>query len=272
MTTFDKKIRISVGQSNIAGTLIAPGTLVPGVLFVHGWGGSQEQYAARAHATAALGCICLTFDMRGHAETRQRFESVSRETNLRDLQAAYDKLVAQPHVDRSSIAVVGSSYGGYLGAILTTKRKVRWLGLRAPALYRDEGWRSPKLQLHKEQDLHALRRRFVPAPENRALRACREFEGDVLLVESEHDTIVPHAVLASYREALANARSITSRCIDGADHGLSGERDQRAYTQILVGWLREMLTEARSAALPAQPAVEVETIPESPLPELAVGA
>lgn len=272
MTTTDKKIRIPVAGTSIAGTLIAPTTLVPGVLFVHGWGGSQEQYATRAHAVAALGCVCLTFDMRGHAGTSERFERVSRENNLRDLQAAYDKLVAQPHVDRSAIAVIGSSYGGYLSAILTTTRKVRWLGLRVPALYRDEGWRSPKLRLHKEQDLQSLRRRLVPAKENRALRACQAFDGDVLLVESEHDTIIPHAVLVSYREAMTRARSVTFRCIEGADHGLTQEHDQRAYTQILVGWLREILQDVRTPALPAKPAVEVQAAPEAPLPELAVGA
>ena len=50
---------------------------------------------------------------------------------------------------------VGSSYGGYLAAILTTLRPVRWLALRVPALYQDEGWDVPKKQLHKVSDLHA---------------------------------------------------------------------------------------------------------------------
>ena len=75
-------------------------TLIPGVLFVHGWGGSQQQYLARAREVAALGCICLTFDLRGHARTQSRYETVSREDNLRDVLAAHDVLVAQRGVDR----------------------------------------------------------------------------------------------------------------------------------------------------------------------------
>jgi pimeloyl-ACP methyl ester carboxylesterase len=71
---------------------------------------------------------------------------------------------------------VGSSYGGYLAAILATLRPVKWLALRVPALYIDSGWELPKLQLHKEQDLRAYRRSFVPADSNRALRACAAFE------------------------------------------------------------------------------------------------
>jgi len=265
MPTIDQKIDIEVETGHtIAGTLITPGTLVPGVLFVHGWGGSQEQYQARAREVAALGCICLTFDLRGHALTRGEYQTVSRAINLRDVLAAYDLLAARPHVDRSAIAVVGSSYGGYLGAILTSMRPVRWLGLRAPALYLDKGWESPKLQLHKDDDLVAYRRKLVPAESNRALAACQSFEGDALLVESELDTIVPRTVLTSYRSALTHTRSITYRCIEGADHGLTQERDQRAYSQVLVGWLKEMIVGARAGAVVRAAPAEVGSAPVPP--------
>src|SRR5215207_11460197 len=122
MTTVDKAITITVQDHQIAGTLIRPATAIPGVLFVHGWGGSQEQYVARAREIAALGCLCLTIDLRGHGQTEDQQETVTREQNLRDVVAGYDALAAQPGVDRSAIAVIGSSYGGYLAAILTSLR------------------------------------------------------------------------------------------------------------------------------------------------------
>ena len=75
------------------------------MLFVHGWGGSQEQYLARAREIAALGCICLTFDLRGHARTEPQHETVTREDNLRDVLAAYDVLArpsgGRPQRDRA---------------------------------------------------------------------------------------------------------------------------------------------------------------------------
>ena len=114
MATRHRTVQIPSGDRTIAGTLVAPDTVVPGVMLVHGWDGSQEQYLARAHAIAALGCICLTFNLRGHVETRPLFETVSREINLRDVLAAYDLLAARRHVDPQAIALVGSSYGGYL--------------------------------------------------------------------------------------------------------------------------------------------------------------
>jgi len=244
MPTRDAEIEIAVDGQAIAGTLVRPKTMSPGVLFVHGWGGDQEQYLARARQIAALGCICLTFDLRGHAGTRRQQETVTREDNLRDVLAAYDMLADQPGIDRQAIAIVGSSYGGYLAAIASRMRPVRWLALRVPALYRDEDWALPKEEL-KKYGLDAYRRRSVRPDENRALGACACFEGDVLIVESEHDDIVPHPVIANYMAAFEKAHSLTYRVIEGADHGLSERSWQHAYTSLLVGWLTEMVLGAR---------------------------
>jgi dienelactone hydrolase len=72
-------------------------------------GRDQRQYVARARELAALGCVSLTFDLRGHAQTQTRYDSVSREDSLRDILAAYDFLAAQHNVDSDSIAVVGAA-------------------------------------------------------------------------------------------------------------------------------------------------------------------
>jgi dienelactone hydrolase len=243
------------GGIEISATIVAPETMLPGILFVHGWGGSQARYLVRAREIAELGCVCLTFDLSGHAGTRPRFEKVTRENNLQDVVAAYDLLVSQPNVSPDKIAVVGSSYGGYLAAILTSLRPVEWLALRVPALYVDSGWEMPKLQLRKEQNLEAYRQTIVHALENRALLACSRFNGDVLLVQSEFDHLIPPAVISNYREACVEARSLTYRLMRGADHGLTDESMSRAYTTMLFNWLREMVfgapkttATARSAA------------------------
>lgn len=267
MATLEDPVQIAVDDQSIAGTLVVPRTLVPGVLFVHGWGGSQDQYLARARQIAALGCICLTFNLRGHVETKPLFETVSREINLRDVLAAYDLLAARRHVDPEAIALVGSSYGGYLAAIVTTMRPVKWLALRAPALYIDTGWSVPKLELHRSQDLKRYRHSRVAAADNKALGACQAFAGDVLLIESQDDDVVPQAVLSSYREACTHARSLTYRCLPGANHGLTSEADQRAYSTVLVNWLSEMMAEARGDDLrhrAAVPAPAAHALPETP--------
>src|SRR5690606_12507666 len=55
-------IEVARGES-VEATLLAPQRALPGVLFVHGWGGSQSQDLSRAREVAALGCVCLTFDL-----------------------------------------------------------------------------------------------------------------------------------------------------------------------------------------------------------------
>ncbi len=248
MATHSEPVDILVDDEHIAGTFLTPPTKLPGVLFVHGWGGSQERDLTRARGIAGLGCICLSFDLRGHALTLAQQQTVTREQNLNDLLAAYDLLARHPHIDASAIAVVGTSYGGYLAALLTALRPVRWLAMRVPALYRDDDWMVPKRQLDRDV-LNQLRGRRVMPEENRALAACADFRGDVLLVESEFDHLVPHATIMSYRAAFHQTHSLTHRIILGADHGLTSESCQKTYTDILVGWATEMVVGGRLGRL-----------------------
>lgn len=251
MTTRSETTDIAVEGTRLAGTLLAPGSTIPGVLFVHGWGGCQERDLGRAQQIAALGCICLTFDMRGHVRTEALRQTVTRDQNLADVVAAYDHLRMRPHVDPDSILVVGASYGGYLAAILTSLRPVKWLALRVPALYADRDWDRPKRSLDRRL-LDDYRSRVLDPDDNRALRACRDFRGDVLIVESGHDHLVPHPVIVSYRNAFAHTHSVTYRIIDEADHALSSPACQRAYTSTLLGWTAEMIFGARAGGAPGQ--------------------
>ncbi|MEI7037883.1 alpha/beta hydrolase [Fulvimonas yonginensis] len=248
MTTRSEPTDIAVDGTRLAGTVLAPGSTIPGVLFVHGWGGSQERDLNRAQQLAALGCICLTFDMRGHVRTEALRQTVTREQNLADVVAAYDHLLTQPHVDPNAILVVGASYGGYLAAILTSLRPVKWLALRVPALYKDEAWNHPKRSLSRKE-LDAYRSRVLAPDDNRALRACRDFTGDVLIVESGHDHLVPPPAIVSYRNAFQRTHSLTYRVIDEADHALSSPDCQRAYTSVLLAWTTEMVFGARAGGV-----------------------
>ena len=241
-------VDIAVDGDSVSGTVLAPARQLPGILFVHGWGGCQAHDLVRAREAAGLGCVCLTFDLRGHEATAAQWETVSRAQNLADLLAAYDWLAARRGVDPQSMVVVGISYGGYLAALLAELRPVRWLALRSPALYIDQGWELPKRQLHRDTDLAAYRRSLVPAHDNRALRACTRFSGDVLLVAAEHDRIVPKPVVESYKAAFTQAHSLTARVISDADHALSEKPWQKAYTAMLVNWLTEMVVGAREDA------------------------
>jgi uncharacterized protein len=98
----------------------------------------------------------------------------------------------------------------------------------------------PKRRLHVDEDFAAYRRRTLLPTDNRALGACAQFRGDALVVESEHDEVIPHPAVANYVAALANAHSLTYRMIDGADHSLSRRPWEQAYAELLGAWLKEM--------------------------------
>jgi hypothetical protein len=97
----------------------------------------------------------------------------------------------------------------------------------------------------KKYGLSDYRRGRVSPDENRALWACAAFRGDALIVESELDEIIPHPVIENYLAAFKGARSLTYRAIEGADHALSEEPWQQAYTSLLLNWATEMVLGAR---------------------------
>lgn len=238
------KVSLSVGDQKVVGTLLSPEAPVPGFLFVHGWGGDQAEDLGHAEELARLGCVCFTFDLRGHAESDADKERVTRQDGLDDVIAAYDYLASQPLIDRAAIGVVGTSYGGYLAMLLTAHRPVRWLAMRVPALYPDEHWETPKAKLDKAA-VRAYRQRPHEAGADRALSACAAFRGDVLIVESERDEQIPREAMISMQGAFREANSLSHRIIQGATHAMRDERHQRIYATLLTGWIEEMVRASR---------------------------
>lgn len=207
------------------------------VLFVHGWDSDHRHYEDLSERVGALGYTCLTFDLRGHGRDRANRGQVNRDDNLRDVLIAYDALAKWRGVDPLAITMVGTSYGGYLAALATALRPVRALGLRVPALYPDEHWDRPKQSLDRGE-LHRYRS-IVHRPEgNRALEACKAFRGDVLVVPSGGDELLPPASVESFTSAFVAPRSKVVRSIPSADHALTDPTWQKKYAFELLEWLK----------------------------------
>lgn len=210
------------------------------VLLAPGWDdGNPEQYDQICRALHDQGWATCCVDFPGRENGDASRQNMNRDQNLKELVAAYDGLVDERPVGQRSVAFIGISYGGYLGTLLSAQRPLQWMVLRSPALYRDEDWLVPKQELDKD-DLDQYRRSMRSPEENSALAACAAFKGDVLLIESEDDETVPHPAVKSFKSAFKNARSLTYRLLEGADHELSDQSARSRFRYELMRWMNEV--------------------------------
>jgi uncharacterized protein len=232
------KINLKVNGQYISANLLKPDNLKeknPALIFVHGWSSNKVGNILRAQALTQLGFICLTLDLRGHGNSDGALGDFSREDHLEDLKAAYDFLSSQEHVESEKIGIIGASYGGYLSAILTNFKKLKWLVLRVPALYFDKNFEIPTLKLignHEEKD--AFRSTNLTPKESLALKGITNFKGPILIIESEKDTIIPSATIKNYLKFAP--KDTLHIMMKDTPHDLRTEDQQKEYIEILKGW------------------------------------
>jgi len=244
-----QEVSIPVGaQEYVTGTLFTPADCRrkrPAVLFVHGWGSSEQGYLPRAEALARRGWVALTLNLRGHGPDAARQARFSRHDHLQDVLAAYDFLAGHPCVEAGQIGVAGSSYGGYLAAVLASFRPVASLVLRAPALYRDANFTTPTAWLI-EADENVYRQTGLPIEESMALQAVARYQGNFLLIESALDDVCPQATTHSYLAVLNPQAHVAHVLLPHAGHVLDTPETRQAFLDTLLSWFAKTLPVADS--------------------------
>lgn len=216
-----------------------PGTLSPALLALPGWDDDgRQQFEALRGQLGRDGWVCQRAHLPDSSWTPQERARTTREDTLRQTLDDYFALESDARVQPGRITVLGFSFGAYMAAYLSSARPVHGLILRSPAIYPDTDWQTPKEELDK-RDLDLYRHRFLTPADNKALACCARFEGDVLLVDSERDQIIPPPVITSYAAAFQRVRSLTRYTLEGADHQLTDPAWQEAYHRVVVEWLHE---------------------------------
>jgi uncharacterized protein len=216
------------------------------VLFLSGWNpGKISITTSNFHAgyySKKYGAICLTVALRGMG-SKGDINKLTRADFLDDVVTAYDFLSKIKGVEKENITIVGESLGGYLACLLSTKRPARKIALRVPTDFPDDGFGDkPHINivglLSREWKIqkHSFNESYV-------LRAINEFKGDLLIVASENDKIVPFQTIENYIDAISNSSNLDYVLIKKADHGLSNPVQQWKYLKILSEWLNRKESE-----------------------------
>jgi|SRR6185369_9624665 len=208
------------------------------ILFIHGWASSEQPYLVRAKALTKLGYICLTFSMRGSGKSEGDIKQQTRQDFLSDCVAAYDFLVKQKGVDKDAISIVGASFGAYLGALVSKERPVKNLAFRVPANYLDETFTDPQFHFSGDNSFTHLHPLFkaLAAEQTIALKALSNFSGNVLVIESENDEIIPHQIIQNYLNSVKDKNKLTYIVMKDTGHNLKDEKKQTEYIKILEEW------------------------------------
>ncbi len=240
-----KQIEFFVDKKKLKGTVIFPKKLKeknPAILFIHGWTSERERSYQYANGLAKLGYISFLFDMSGHGESEGNINTTTTKEFFDDVLGAYDYFVDIKGVDRKNINVIGSSFGSYLGTLLTTERNVKSLVLRVPADYPNNFFNKSKMETSGilYPSIIAWRKLIKNSIDTFALRAISNFNGDVLIIESERDEVVFHETIQNYINAIKDKNKLTHVVIKNAPHSIKAGPFKDEVEKILADWFKNI--------------------------------
>lgn len=236
-----EKVSFMVKEQKLVGTLLIPNDVsfpASGVVFYHGRGSSQRGYVSRAEAVARKGTICLTFDFRGCGESEGNFSQLTNNDGLTDALAGYDFLASQKSVDKKRIGICGASFGGYLASIVSSKRGIKSLALRAPAIYKDS-WRDISLSKIPVEKIIAFRKDEIQ--NNVAFQSIRQFAGSLLVIGGEKDETIPSKIVKAYYNNAVSTKERKIVFIKNATHRLTKKEWNQEFIRLIADWFNRTL-------------------------------
>jgi len=239
-----KNIEFTSDGRKLKGTIIYPESLKeknPTILFVHGWTSEKGRSYQYAEELAKLGYISFLFNMRGHGDSDGDINSFTIKEFLDDVLTAYDYLLKIEGVDRENISAVGSSFGGFLVALLSEKRPIKNLVMRVPADYPNEDFVKLKTESsHGDETIMLWRKKIKMASDTFALNALSKFGGRILIIEAELDDAVPHETVANYVSAVSDKNRVKHVLMKNAPHSIKEGPFKEELVRILSGWFKTL--------------------------------
>jgi dienelactone hydrolase len=246
----------------------ADGESVPLVVMAHGHGGSRQEgggYSLAAETMAKHGIASIRMDFPGCGDSTESFTENNLSNMLLDLQAARVFAEGQFDVDSERVGLLGYSMGGRLVALLSEidpsyKAMVMWTpavadgamrefdslgGTEAYAAYKEKARTTGMAEFTTQwgSTLQLGYQWFIDLEETKPLESLATFEGPLLIVYGDQDSVV---VPATSEAALAAARSsseVARHVVAGAEHALGFYTDKPELAAEVVNATAEFLSE-----------------------------
>lgn len=198
----EKQVEFKVGNETLRGSLFIPkgNGPFPGVVFYHGRGSSRKRYLEISKRFADRGFVALAFDFRGCGESDGNFPNQTQRMGIDDARAGLNFLLNQ-NVDKNRIGIMGTSYGGFVAAILMSEFDyIKSLVLRAPAIFPEEimDINVDDLRIYS----YIERDKWLSSI---AYDGISNFKGNLLVIQEEKDEVVKSWIVQNYYDRAINA-------------------------------------------------------------------
>src|ERR1035437_2911168 len=130
-------VEFKVGEDTLRGTLFIPDGKgpFPAVILFHGSGSSGETYFEASEKLANNGILSFTFNFRGCGISDGNFSEQSIGMGVEDPKEGLKYFLAMSEIDKNRIGITGSSFGGFLAALISSDFDFKSIALIVPAAY-----------------------------------------------------------------------------------------------------------------------------------------
>jgi esterase/lipase len=240
-----EQIKIGGGERLLDATLTGrklPSKVV--VLMFHGMTSTKNSYTEIASVLANAGVPSLAVSLGGHGDSQGDFNTLTVNDAVADGCQAYDYLKGVVPRD-SRICILGSNVGAAVAVLVANQRPVDGLVLRAPGTYTGTMMQTTfaKLMAREDELFNSMSAQVIAqTPAVASVSGCR---GDLLVVASENDQIIPQSVPEAYFEHAIRARSRQKYVLLGAGHNISVGGYKRKFAQKVLQWVTDAIIDGR---------------------------
>lgn len=184
-------------------------------------------------AAKEIGITTIIFDYTGHGESPFNIEELTPAQHFLEVISVFDWIKRE--YPNKKVAVIGSSYGGFLATQLTKYRKFDKLILRAPAIYRPTDFYTKK----KDEDIAVtakFRRNAKELSGHPLLARASKFEGESFLLVHKRDEQIPKEMTDAYVHAF-NPEIVVHDVTHSLDDATEEEIDD--YEETVLNWLKK---------------------------------